>query len=52
MTGLWQVNGRSEVSLEQMIELDLDYVQRRSLLLNLWILLRTIPAVLTRRGAG
>ena len=52
VTGLWQVNGRSEVSLEQMIELDLDYVQRRSLLLNLWILLRTIPAVLTRRGAG
>ena len=52
VTGLWQVNGRSEVSLEQMIELDLDYVQRRSLLLNLGILQRTIPAVLSRRGAG
>jgi lipopolysaccharide/colanic/teichoic acid biosynthesis glycosyltransferase len=52
VTGLWQVNGRSEVSLEEMIELDLEYVQRRSLPFNLWILVRTIPAVLTRRGAG
>ena len=52
VTGLWQINGRSEVSLEQMIELDLDYVQRRSVLLNLWILVRTIPAVASRRGAG
>ena len=52
VTGLWQVSGRSEVSLEQMIELDVEYVRRRSLLLNLWILLRTAPAVLTMRGAG
>ncbi|MGZ8647891.1 MAG: sugar transferase [Solirubrobacteraceae bacterium] len=52
LTGLWQVSGRSEVSLEQMIELDAEYVHRRSLLLNLWILLRTVPAVLTARGAG
>jgi lipopolysaccharide/colanic/teichoic acid biosynthesis glycosyltransferase len=52
VTGLWQVSGRSEVSLEEMIELDLEYVRRRSLLLNVWILVRTIPAVLTRRGAG
>jgi lipopolysaccharide/colanic/teichoic acid biosynthesis glycosyltransferase len=52
VTGLWQVSGRSEVSLEQMIELDVEYVRRRSVLLNLWILLRTVPAVLTTRGAG
>ena len=52
VTGLWQVSGRSEVSLEQMIELDVEYVRRRSLLLNVWILLRTAPAVLTMRGAG
>ena len=52
LTGLWQVSGRSEVSLEQMIELDNEYVRRRSLLLNVWILLRTVPAVLSRRGAG
>jgi lipopolysaccharide/colanic/teichoic acid biosynthesis glycosyltransferase len=52
VTGLWQVSGRSEVSLEQMIELDVDYVRRRSVLLNVWILLCTAPAVLTMRGAG
>jgi lipopolysaccharide/colanic/teichoic acid biosynthesis glycosyltransferase len=52
VTGLWQVSGRSEVSLEEMIELDVEYVRRRSVLLNLWILLRTAPAVLSMRGAG
>jgi len=52
VTGLWQVSGRSEVSLEEMIELDVEYVRRRSVLLNVWILLRTAPAVLTMRGAG
>jgi lipopolysaccharide/colanic/teichoic acid biosynthesis glycosyltransferase len=52
VTGLWQVSGRSEVSLEQMIELDVEYVRRRSVPLNLWILLRTVPAVLSTRGAG
>ena len=52
VTGLWQVSGRSQVSLEQMIELDVEYARRRSVLLNVWILLRTAPAVLTMRGAG
>ncbi len=52
VTGLWQVSGRSEVSLEEMIELDVEYVRRRSVMFNLWILLRTIPAVLSMRGAG
>jgi lipopolysaccharide/colanic/teichoic acid biosynthesis glycosyltransferase len=52
ITGIWQVSGRSQVSLEEMIEMDVDYARRRSVWLNLWILLRTIPAVLTTRGAG
>jgi lipopolysaccharide/colanic/teichoic acid biosynthesis glycosyltransferase len=52
VTGLWQVSGRSEVSLEEMIALDVEYARRRSVLLNVWILLRTIPAVLSMRGAG
>jgi lipopolysaccharide/colanic/teichoic acid biosynthesis glycosyltransferase len=51
LTGLWQVSGRSELTLEEMIKLDVAYVQRRSLRLNLWILLRTVPAVLSARGA-
>jgi lipopolysaccharide/colanic/teichoic acid biosynthesis glycosyltransferase len=52
MTGLWQVSGRCELTLAQMIELDIEYVRRRSLRTNLWILVRTVPAVLTRRGAS
>jgi lipopolysaccharide/colanic/teichoic acid biosynthesis glycosyltransferase len=52
LTGLWQVNGRSRIPLEEMIKLDLEYAERRSLRLNLWILLRTIPAVLSLRGAS
>jgi len=51
MTGLWQVSGRSRLALEEMIALDLEYVRRRSLGLNLVILLRTVPAVLSLRGA-
>lgn len=52
ITGLWQVSGRSELTMEDMVRLDIDYVGRRSLWLNLWILLRTVPAVLTLRGAS
>jgi lipopolysaccharide/colanic/teichoic acid biosynthesis glycosyltransferase len=52
MTGLWQVNGRSELTLDEMIELDLEYVRRRSVRLNVLILVRTLPAVLMARGAG
>jgi lipopolysaccharide/colanic/teichoic acid biosynthesis glycosyltransferase len=52
VTGLWQVSGRCELPLEQMIQLDLEYVRRRSAWLNVWILLRTVPAVLSLRGAS
>ncbi|WP_457092742.1 sugar transferase [Microvirga sp. P5_D2] len=46
MTGLWQVSGRSRLTVQQMLELDLTYVEHRSLRLDLWILLHTLPAVL------
>ena len=52
MTGLWQVSGRSELTVQQMISLDIEYVERRSLHLNVWILLRTVPVVMTLRGAS
>ncbi len=52
ITGLWQVNGRCDLSFEEMIRLDLEYVRRRSLALDLCILARTLPAVLSTRGAG
>jgi lipopolysaccharide/colanic/teichoic acid biosynthesis glycosyltransferase len=52
LTGLWQVSGRSELSVDEMMKLDVDYVQRRSVRLNLAIMARTIPVVLSCRGAG
>jgi lipopolysaccharide/colanic/teichoic acid biosynthesis glycosyltransferase len=52
LTGLWQVSGRCELTVEEMVSLDVEYVQRRSLAMNAWILLRTVPVVLSRRGAS
>jgi len=51
LTCLWQISGRSELSYERWVELDLYYICRRSTLLDLMILGQTIPAVLTGRGA-
>jgi exopolysaccharide biosynthesis polyprenyl glycosylphosphotransferase len=51
LTGLWQVSGRSEVPFHDMVRLDLHYIRNWSMSLDLEILLRTIPAVLTNRGA-
>ncbi|MEN0063173.1 MAG: sugar transferase [Myxococcota bacterium] len=51
LTGLWQVSGRAALPFEQWIPLDLQYVTQRSLTLDLWLLMRTVPAVLIGRGA-
>ena len=51
MTGLWQVNGRSDLSFDQMVRLDLYYAENWSLWLDIKILLRTVPAVIFGRGA-
>jgi exopolysaccharide biosynthesis polyprenyl glycosylphosphotransferase len=51
ITGLWQVSGRSELDFDDLVRLDFLYLERWSVLLDLMILLRTIPAVLSRRGA-
>jgi exopolysaccharide biosynthesis polyprenyl glycosylphosphotransferase len=50
ITGLWQVSGRSNVSFERWMELDLKYIDRWSLRLDMEILLRTLPVV--ARGTG
>jgi lipopolysaccharide/colanic/teichoic acid biosynthesis glycosyltransferase len=52
ITGLWQVRGRCETSFEEMIALDAEYFERRSILLDIGILVMTVPAVLSGRGAG
>jgi lipopolysaccharide/colanic/teichoic acid biosynthesis glycosyltransferase len=50
ITGLWQVSGRNRLSYRQMCELDLDYVRNWSLWLDLRILLKTMPVVLSNSG--
>lgn len=51
MTGLWQVSGRNRLTFRQALELDVEYARRRCFALDLVILLKTIPLVLTGRGA-
>jgi exopolysaccharide biosynthesis polyprenyl glycosylphosphotransferase len=51
MTCLWQISGRNEVSFEDWMKLDLTYIDNWSLLLDLKILLKTVPVVLMGRGA-
>ena len=51
ITGIWQVCGRSDVDFEERVRMDIDYVQRRSLRLDIRLLLMTAGAVLLRRGA-
>lgn len=52
LTGWWQVSGRATTDFENMVDIDLDYIERQSLLLDLRILALTVPAVLLRNGAG
>ncbi|MBN2080699.1 exopolysaccharide biosynthesis polyprenyl glycosylphosphotransferase [bacterium] len=51
LTGLWQVSGRSDTTYQERVDFDLYYINNWSLGLDLLILLRTIPAVLSRKGA-
>jgi lipopolysaccharide/colanic/teichoic acid biosynthesis glycosyltransferase len=51
LTCLWQVGGRSDLSFEQQVELDIDYIDRVTPFEELLILAKTIPAVVTGRGA-
>jgi lipopolysaccharide/colanic/teichoic acid biosynthesis glycosyltransferase len=51
ITGYWQVKGRCRVTFEEMIRMDLEYIRNASLWFDVKILLLTIPAVLSRRGA-
>jgi lipopolysaccharide/colanic/teichoic acid biosynthesis glycosyltransferase len=51
ITGLWQVKGRCQVSFEDMIDMDIEYIRNQSLWLDIKILALTLPAVLSGRGA-
>jgi len=51
LTCTWQVSGRADIPFEQQVRLDVEYLQRRSLWQDLLLIARTVPAVLTARGA-
>lgn len=51
LTGVWQVSGRSEINFDKRVEMDAKYVQKRSIWYDLLIMLKTVPAVLSGRGA-
>ncbi|MBX2861334.1 MAG: sugar transferase [Vampirovibrio sp.] len=51
ITGAWQVNGRSNSDFEKLCDLELSYIKNWHLLKDIWILLKTIPAVLLSKGA-
>ncbi len=51
LTCLWQVNGRAEIDFDEWLKLDLEYIDKWSLSLDMKILLKTIPAVLSTKGA-
>ncbi len=52
ITGLWQITGRGRTNLQEMLVLDLEYIERHSFLYDLKIICRTIPVVLFGKGAG
>jgi lipopolysaccharide/colanic/teichoic acid biosynthesis glycosyltransferase len=51
ITGLWQVSGRSDISYDERVHLDMYYIRNWSLWLDLQLLYQTLPAVLKSRGA-
>lgn len=51
LTGLWQVRGRSDVSYEERVRMDMYYIRNWTIWLDLQLLIQTIPAVISRRGA-
>ncbi|HLC88357.1 MAG TPA: sugar transferase [Patescibacteria group bacterium] len=51
LTGVWQVSGRSQINFDKRVEMDAQYVQRRSVLYDVYLIVKTVPAVLFGRGA-
>ncbi len=51
ITGLWQVNGRSDVDFDERARLDIEYIEKQSVWLDFWILYRTMFVIFNQRGA-
>jgi lipopolysaccharide/colanic/teichoic acid biosynthesis glycosyltransferase len=51
LTCFWQISGRAEIDFSGQVQLDVNYIERRNLWTDLNIMLRTVPAVLSGKGA-
>ncbi len=51
ITCIWQISGRSDIPFKQQVKLDIQYIEKQNLWFDLWVLLKTVPAVLKARGA-
>jgi lipopolysaccharide/colanic/teichoic acid biosynthesis glycosyltransferase len=51
LTGLWQVSGRSTLPFDEMVALDIQYIEEWTLVRDMVILVKTLPAVVSTRGA-
>mgnify|MGYP001582152138 FL=1 len=51
ITGVWQVSGRSNINFDKRVEMDAKYVMRRSILYDLYLMAKTLPAVISGKGA-
>lgn len=51
LTGLWQISGRAQIDFDTRVRLDVEYIERRSLLFDAWIMVRTVKEVVRPRGA-
>lgn len=51
VTGIWQVSGRSNINFDKRVEMDATYVQKKSIFYDFWLIVKTIPAVISGKGA-
>lgn len=51
LTCFWQINGRSEIPFEQQVEMDIDYIRQQSVMTDLTVIAKTLPAVVKGKGA-
>lgn len=51
LTGVWQISGRSAINFDKRVEIDAEYVQKKSIFYDIWIIMKTFPAVFLGKGA-
>lgn len=51
LTCIWQISGRSDIPFKQQVQLDKEYIASQSVWQDIWILIKTVPAILTGKGA-